>query len=50
MVAGITVVSILQVSDWARVSVSARHYFSVYIITSDKYQDSMQQANLGLSQ
>ena len=31
LVAGISLVSILQADEWARVSTPARHYFSTYI-------------------
>ena len=39
--------SILLAGDWARVYTLARHYFSMYIITNDWHQDSMQCAVLG---
>ena len=45
-----SLVSILQAGDWARVSTSARQYFSTYITTTDQYQDSVQHAGLGLSE
>ena len=48
IVAGISLVSILQAGDWARVSTPARHYFSPYITTVDQHQDSLQCAMLGL--
>ena len=38
---GVSLLSILQVDDWARVSTPARHYFSTYITTTDQYQDSV---------
>ena len=48
--ADVTLVSILQAGDWTRVSTPARHYFSMYITTTDWHQDSMQHAVLGLSE
>ena len=50
LVAGVSLVSILQARDWARVSTPARHYFSPYITTMDWHQDSVQHAMLGLSE
>ena len=50
LVAGVSLVSILQAGDWARVSTLARHYFSPYITTMDWHQDSVQCAVLGLSE
>ena len=50
LVAGISVVSILQAGDWAKVSTQARHYFSPYITTMDWHQDSVQCAVLGISE
>ena len=50
LVAGVSLVSILQVEDLARVSTLARHYFPPYIITVDQHQDSVQCAMLGLSE
>ena len=50
LAAGVFLVSILQVGDWARVSTPARHYFSNYITTTDWHQDSVQCAVLGLSE
>ena len=47
---GISLVSILQEGDWARVSNWAQHYFSTYITTTDPYQDFIQHAVLGLSE
>ena len=41
-VAGISLVSVLQVGDWARVFTPARHYFSTYVTTTDWHQDSIQ--------
>ena len=35
LVAGVSLVSILQAGDWARVSTLARYYFSPYITTLD---------------
>ena len=49
LAAGVSLVSILQAGDWARVSALARHYFSPYITTADQHQDSVQHAVLGLS-
>ena len=48
-VAGVSLVSILQESEWARVSTPARYYFSVYITTMSSDQDSAQHAVLGIS-
>ena len=50
LAAGVSLVSILQAGDWARVSTPARHYFSPYITTVDQQQDSIQHAVLGLSE
>ena len=50
LAAGVSLVTILLASDWARVSTPARHYFSTYITTVDQYQDSVQHAVLGLSE
>ena len=50
LVAGVSLVTILQVGDWVQVSTPARHYFSTYITTTDQHQDSMQCAVLGLSE
>ena len=48
LVAGVSLVYIWQSGDWARVSTPARHYFSIYIMTTEWHQDSMQHAVLGL--
>ena len=50
LVAGVSLVSMLQAGNWARVSTPARHYFSPYITTVDQHQDSVQNAMLGLSE
>ena len=50
LVAGISLVSILQEGDWVRVFISARHYFSAYTATIDPNQDSVQCTFLGLSE
>ena len=50
LAAGVSLVTILQTGDWTRVSTPARHYFSTYITTTDRHQDSMQHAVLGLSE
>ena len=50
LAAGVSLVSILQAGDWARVSTPARHYFAPYITTTDWHQDSVQCAMLGLSE
>ena len=50
LTAGFSLVTILQVGDWTRVSTPARHYFSTYITTTDQHQDSMQHAVLALSE
>ena len=47
LAAGVSLVSILQVGDWARVSIPGGHYFSMYITTTDWHQDSVQHAVLG---
>ena len=49
LAAGVSLVTILQVGDWTRDSTPARHYFSTYITTTDRHQDSVQCAVLGLS-
>ena len=48
--AGVSLVTILQVGTWARVTIPARHYFPTYISTTDQHQDSVQHAVLGLSE
>ena len=50
LAAGVSLVSILQAGDWARVSTPARYYFSTYITTTDQHQDSVQCAVMGLSE
>ena len=50
LAAGVSLVTILQAGDWTRVSTPARHYFSTYITTTDRHQDSVQHAMLGLSE
>ena len=50
LVAGVSLVTILQADDWTRVSTPARHYFSTYITTMYWHQDSVQHAMLGLSE
>ena len=50
LAAGVSLVSILQAGDWARVSSLAIHYFSPYITTVDLHQDFVQYAMLGLSE
>ena len=50
LVAGVSLVTILQAGDSTRVSTPARHYFSTYITTVDQHQDSMQCAMLSLSE
>ena len=50
LAAGVSLVTILQAGDWARVSTPARHYFSTCITTTDQHQDSVQHAVLGLSE
>ena len=50
LVAGVSLVTILQAGDWTRVSTPARHYFSTYITTINQHQDSVQCAMLGLSE
>ena len=46
--AGVSLVSILQAGDLARVSPPAGHYLSAYIATTDLYQDSIQHVVIGL--
>ena len=41
LAAGVSVVSILQECDWARVSTQARHCFFTYITTADQHLDSL---------
>ena len=48
--AGVSLVTILQAGDWARVSTPVRHYISTYITTKDQHQDFTQHAVLDLSQ
>ena len=43
-VAGVSLVSILQAGDWARVSTLARCYIFTYITPMDQHQDSIQYA------
>ena len=50
LAAGVSLVTILQAGDWTRVSMPAGHYFSTYITTMDRHQDSVQHAVLGLSE
>ena len=50
LAASVSLVTILQVGDWTRVSTPARHYFSTYITTTDQHQNSVQCAVLGLSE
>ena len=50
LAAGVSLVTILQVGDWTRVSALARHYISTYITTTDWHQDSVQCTVLGLSE
>ena len=50
LAAGVSLVSILQAGDSARVFTLARHYFSPYITIVDWHQDSAQCAMLGLSE
>ena len=50
LAAGVSLVTILQEGDWARVSTPARHCFSTYITAMDQHQDSVLHAVLGLSE
>ena len=50
LAASVSLVTILQAGDWTRVSTPARHYFSTYITTMDRHQESVQYAVLGLSE
>ena len=47
LAAGVSLVSILQAGDWAKVSTPARHYFSPYITTTTTVIFSL--AYVGLS-
>ena len=47
---GISLVSILQAGDWARDFTPSGHYFSTYITSTDRHQDSVHCAALGLSE
>ena len=46
----VSLASILQAGDWARVSMPARYYFSMYITTTNLHHDSVQHDVLGLSE
>ena len=50
LVAGVSLLSILQAGDWARVSTPGRHDFSFYIPTMDWHQDPVQCILLSLSE
>ena len=50
LVVGVSLVTIQQAGDWARVSTLARHHFSTYITTMYWHQDSVQHAVLDLSE
>ena len=51
LVAGVSLVTILQAGDLARVSTPARHCFHTYITTTmDWHEDSVQHGMLGLSE
>ena len=50
LAAGISLVSILQAAEWAKVSTLDRHYFPPYITTTDWHQDSVQHVVPGLSE
>ena len=50
LAAGVSLVSILQAGDWARVYTPASHYFFTHITTMDQNQDSIQHAVLGLNE
>ena len=50
LVAGVSLVSILQAGDWVDVSTPARHYFSSNITAMDQHQDPVQHAMLDLSE
>ena len=39
LAAGVSLVTIQQAGDWARVSTLTKHYFSTYITTTDQHQD-----------
>ena len=42
LVAGVSLVSMLQAGDWTGVSALARHYLSIYITAVDWYKDPVQ--------
>ena len=48
--AGVSLVSILQAGDWAKVPTPVRHHFSLYITTTDWHQDFVQHAVLNLNE
>ena len=51
LVAGVSLVSILQTGDWTGVFFTlARPYFSPYITTVDQHQNSVVHVMLGLSE
>ena len=50
LVAGVSLVSILQEGDMARVFSPTRHYFITYIIAAYRNKDPGQYAVLGLSE
>ena len=50
LAAGVSLVSILQTGDWARVSTVARHYFPLTLLTMNWHQDSVQCAMLHFSE
>ena len=50
LAAGVSLVLILQVHDWARVSTPARHYFSTHVTATYMHQDSVQHVVLSLSE
>ena len=50
LVAGVSLVVVLPACDWARVSTPTRHYLPTYSTITNKHQDHVQQAVLGLSE
>ena len=50
LVAGVSLMFIMQAGNQARISTLAGHYFSTYITTKVGYQDSLQHAVLCLSE
>ena len=47
---GVSLVSILQAGDWARVSTPGSHYFSTHTATTNQHQVSVQHVVLGFNE